>query len=289
MSEELENIDTELEENNIIPEEVAQELESTENIEEQEVKEPEVERPWKKEKTIPDTIPYSRFSEVNREKRDLELRLVEYESKLNQYNQLEQKTKEITSVEELASKVGEMDINEYTQTLIKLVEKQTDEKRQRQEDQARIQKIEQDISSAYISKIEEAAKKNPEIKDAAQYLTENYAQYLSKETRYALVTDDHAAEVIFEIATNKDLINFICTANPIDVTRKIARISAKYDSDNSKPVSKPQAEAFVPKSTPTGSPKTTNSVPPTSRKYSDAEIAKMSLAQYKQAKSDGRI
>lgn len=289
MSEELETV---LEEVESIPEtNEAVEQESTESQEQdtQEHKEPEIEKPWKKEKTVPESIPYSRFSEVNAEKRELERRLAEYENKLSQYNQLEQKTKEITSVEELTAKAGEMDLNEYTQALLNIANRKFEEDRKKEAETARMAAVEKEISEVYINRITESAKKNPEITEAAEYLTQNYAKYLPRETRYALVTDEHVGEVIYEIATNKDLINFICTANPIDAARKIAKISAKYDADISKSVRKPQVEAFVPKNTPTGSPKISNSAGSSTRKYTDAEIARMSSAQYRKAKADGRI
>lgn len=280
------------EETNIELEEIVEPLE-TEVVEqesnetEQEVQEEVIpERPWKKEKTVPDTIPYSRFSEVNAEKRILERQLAEYEQKFSKYSQLEEKTKEITSVDELTSKIGEMDINEYTQTLLKIARNNFEEDNRKVQETARIQKIEKDISDNFVAKLEVAAKKNPEIKDAAEYLSVNYMSQIRPEVRYAMVTDDNAPEVLFEIATDADLLNFICNANPIDAARKIARISAKYDNVQAQ-VKKP-AEAFVPKSTPTGSPRV-QGMPTTGRKLRDEDIAKLSMSDYAKAKRDGRV
>lgn len=256
------------------------ESESTEN----EVEEKPVERPWRKKE--PESIPYNRFREVNEERKELERRLSEYETRLKSFEESKAKVSEINSIEDLNAKMSELSIEEYNSHLITLARKQFEQETEKRQEQERIQKFEKDLNDNFMSKVERASKSNPEVKDAVEYLGQ-YAQRIPPQTRYAMLTDDNAGEVIFEIATNPELLNFVMTANPIDVARKIAKLSSKYDNASQNSTNEP-VQAFVPKSV--GSPKTSTSSPaPGKRKYSDAEIAKMSSADYRKAKADGRI
>lgn len=288
MSEFIENAEVE-QENYETPDVDENESGSESDETETEQVEPKVEEkeyPWKEKKT-PEQIPYGRFKEVNERKKELETRLAEYETRLRSFEESQNKVKEIGSVEELNAAMSELSIEEYNAHLINLARKSFEAEQSKKEEKSRIEKIETDIREAVSSKIEKAQERIPEIKEAVTYLNQ-YADYISPEARYAMLTDDNAAEVMFEIATDAALLEFIIKANPIDVQRKIARISAKYD--NAPIVNKPaKVEAFVPK-TPVGSPKTAgNMAAPGKRKYSDSEVAKMTGAEYRKAKTEGRI
>lgn len=286
MSEEnIEFAESEVVENNDIVESEVSESESNENNEsESHEEQKEVERPWKKKE--PESIPYNRFREVNEERKELERRLSEYESRLKSFEETKAKVSEINSIEDLNAKMSELSIEEYNSHLITLARKQFEQEQEKRQEQERIQKFEKDLNDNFVAKIEKSSKSNPEIREAVDYLGQ-YATRIPPQTRYALLTDDNAGEVIFEIATTPDLLNFVMTANPIDVARKIAKLSSKYDNVSQNSTNE-TVQAYVPKSS--LSPKTSQASPaPGKRKYSDAEIAKMSSADYRKAKADGRI
>lgn len=286
MSEEnIEFAESEVVENNDIVESEVSESESNENNEsESHEEQKEVERPWRKKE--PDSIPYNRFREVNEERKELERRISEYESRLKSFEETNAKISEINSIEDLNSKMSELSIEEYNSHLITLARKQFEQEQEKRQEQERIQKFEKDLNDNFVAKIEKSSKSNPEIREAVDYLGQ-YANRIPPQTRYALLTDDNAGEVIFEIATTPELLNFVMTANPIDVARKIAKLSSKYDNVSQNSTNE-TVQAYVPKSS--LSPKTSQASPaPGKRKYSDAEIAKMSSADYRKAKADGRI
>lgn len=274
-----------VENNDIVESEVSESVETNENNEsESNEEQKELERPWKKRE--PTTIPYNRFKEVNDERRELERRLSEYETRLKSFEESKAKVSEINSIEDLNSKMSELSIEEYNSHLITLARKQFEQEQEKRQEQERIQKFEKDLNDNFVAKIEKSSKSNPEISEAVDYLGQ-YANRIPPQTRYALLTDDNAGEVIFEIATTPELLNFVMTANPIDVARKIAKLSSKYDNVSQNSTNE-TVQAYVPKSS--LSPKTSQASPaPGKRKYSDAEIAKMSSADYRKAKADGRI
>lgn len=286
MSEEFENSNVEsevVEHNDIVESEVSESVESNEAAEVEVPEEKPVERPWKKKE--PESIPYNRFREVNEERKELERRLSEYESRLKSFEESKAKVSEINSIEDLNAKMSELSIEEYNSHLITLARKQFELEAEKRQEQERIKKFEKDLNDNFMTKIERSAKTNPEIREAVEYLGQ-YAQRIPAQTRYALLTDDNTAEVIFEIATTPELLNFIISSNPIDSARKIAKLSSKYDNQSSSEST--SIQAFVPKSS--LSPKTSQASPaPGKRKYSDAEIAKMSSADYRKAKAEGRI
>ena len=283
MSEEnIEFAESEVTENNdIVESEVSESVESNET---EVPEEKPAERPWKKRE--PESIPYNRFREVNEERKELERRLFEYESRLKSFEESKAKVSEINSIEDLNAKMSELSIEEYNSHLITLARKQFEQEQEKRQEQERIQKFEKDLNDNFVAKIERSAKTNPEIREAVDYLGQ-YATRIPAQTRYALLTDDNAGEIIFEIATNPDLLNFIISSNPIDSARKIAKLSSNYDNISQNSTNE-TVQAYVPKSS--LSPKTSQASPaPGKRKYSDAEIAKMSSADYRKAKADGRI
>jgi len=103
--------------------------------------------------------------------------------------------------------------------------------------------IERNIGNSFDEKVKEYAVVNPEIPRAVEHLTK-YAQHIPPEVRMALLTDDNAAAVAWEIATNSDLLEQVIRGNPVQSIKAIARISAKHDSVDSKPT------AFVPNKKP---------------------------------------
>jgi hypothetical protein len=137
-----------------------------------------------------------------------------------------------------------------------------------------------------------ASESNPDVIDAANYIAEK-ANLFSPETRYALVTDDHAPEIMHEIATTPGLLKSLLQMNPVDASRKIGRMSAKYD-DRPEGVSKVTARGSeIPDVMPgTKTPAKTGS-PNTQGKPANVGKVKwhpgMSASEQKQLQKEGRL
>lgn len=255
-----------------------QSIEQTENEGQEKIEEKPVHKPWEKKKEVSENVPYSRFKEINDERRELERKLSEYEQRVRTYEESQVKVKDIQTLDELTAKFDNNEINsaEYHNTLLRLAKQ---EFQKEQDEKARIaeqKKFEDDLNTNFVKKIESASKTNPEVVEAVNYITENFAQHLRPETRYALLTDDNAGEVIYEIATNQELLEFVLKANPIDVARKIAKLSSKYDNKTVPEKPMPKVEAMVPKQTTAKTPNI-GSKPSPSTRYRDD----MSMSEYR--------
>jgi len=94
------------------------------------------------------------------------------------------------------------------------------------------QKEQEDYQSSLIknfqANVEEAAKHNPEVVEAIQYI-EGFADRINPHVRRALLTDDNSADLCFEIATNPSLLAIVVNGDPIDAVRAMAKWSAKFE------------------------------------------------------------
>ena len=101
----------------------------------------------------------------------------------------------------------------------------------------RIQKANEEYQAKIVSdfqkNVEEAMKYNPEVVDAIQYI-ERYAEKINPNVRRALLTDDNAADLCYEIATNKDLLKLVIDGDPIDAVRAMTKWSTKFTRDSDK-------------------------------------------------------
>lgn len=282
-------VETEVVESEVIEQESFNSPEPEIDEEEKEVK--PVEKPWQKNK-VPEHIPYDRFREVNEKKRIAEEKLSEYEAKLAAYEASQNKTKSIENVDELSELLtnGEIDLPTYNREILKLAQKEFRQELEIEKEKERIAKIEKDIMDSFNDKITKAIERYPDIKDAVSHL-DQYAKYIPSEVRYALVSDDNLADVIYEIASDEELLKFVLTANPIDVHRKIARISAKYDKREEIVEERPAPVAFKPKVPVAPMPSRVPTTPGSSRRtYSASEIDKnVSWKNFNQALKEGRL
>lgn len=147
----------------------------------------------------------------------------------------------------------------------------------RQSDQ-KIAEIERNIGNSFSEKVAEYAVVNPEIQQAVDHLTK-YAQHIPPDVRMALLTDENAAAVAWEIATSSDLLEQVIRGNPLQSIKAIARISARHDSAPQKagtpapfvPTSKKPVVPEVPRST-------------ASQKNTDSMSNKEAWNQYKAGK-----
>lgn len=259
-------------------------LENGDGTQEPEQKPAEEYKPWKKS-PVPETIPYQRFSEVVSERKQLEERLAQKEKELEEYY----KTKKIVDGMDLSDiDPDQQTIEEVLQKVAIKVKTQVQAETAKAEEAKRISEIETRIADEFTKKVEKASAKNPEITEAVKYIN-TFAQHMPKETRYALVTDDNVGEVLYDIATTEGLLEQILRMNPIDAARKIAKISAKYDSqDDGSNLSKAtQRNVEIPKVMPksTGTPPKPSQTSKPTLRYSDD----MPMSQYMKLRSQGKI
>ena len=304
MSEETENVEEVLEN---VPENSSENVEevsqenpenSSENVEEgseeksEEKSEKKKYEPWKifKEKVIPETIPYSRFSEKVHEANTLQSKLSETEAELKKYKEAQEKISKIENFEDLKME-NFSNLNEYNQSLFALAEKKTEQRIAKEREQERIQKIQNDIVENFNKNILKASTENDEIKAANNWVLSNYSNTLRPETLYTLITDEYGPQVIHEIATTEGMLESFLKMDPLDASRKIGKMSAKYEGRPAN-VSKATAQNLtIPKvmpgtKTPTGTPNTQGK-PATSGKVRWNE--NMSIEEKKKLQKEGRL
>lgn len=241
------------EENLIETPEVEQEVIETP---ESEPKVVEVEKPWKKEKEVEEqTIPYSRFKDVNDEKRLYKEKVEQYEKELAELREkVTPKKKEIEDPDELDPNDFET-VKDYLKARDRVQEEKIQKAFMERMENARIQKANEEYQAKIVSNfqknVEEAMKYNPEVVDAIQYI-ERYAEKINPNVRRALLTDDNAADLCYEIATNKDLLKLVIDGDPIDAVIAMSKWSAKFTRDTDKIVESPNekledVKAMIPK------------------------------------------
>lgn len=204
-----------------------------------EVKEEEkvVERPWKKEKEEEQAIPYSRFKDVNEEKKLYKEKVEQYERELAELKQkVEPKKKEIEDPDELDPAEFET-VKDYLKARDKVqaekiqrdfMERMENTKRAKEEEEYRTTLI-----TNFQKNVEETAKYNPEVVDAIQYI-EKFSEKINPIVRKALLIDENAGDLCFEIATNPKLLEKVVSGDPVDAIRAMATWSARFTREEKK-------------------------------------------------------
>jgi len=252
--------------------------EQSENVENSEV-ETEVKKeeykPWKK---IPETIPYNRFSEKVQEVNEYKKKLEEFQKQLDSYRNTEEKVKTIESIEDLDINDFQ-DLKDYNRAFAQVFRKELQKEQEIIEERTKVERIEKEIFTTFQDKITKAVSRNPEVNDALNYVNQ-FAERIPAETRYALLTDENAADIIYEIATTEGLLEALTKMNPLDAARKLGKISSKYDSNNTSESSIPKSMEKVQEKIPSkmGTPNLKGKPVSGQIKYRDD----MSMAEYKQ-------
>jgi len=218
----------------------------------------EVEKPWKKEKEkeVSENIPYNRFKEVLEDKKMYKEKVEQYEKELAELREkVTPKKKEIEDPDELDPNDFET-VKDYLKARDRVQEEKIQKAFMERMENTRIQKANEEYQAKIVSdfqkNVEEAMKYNPEVVDAIQYI-ERYAEKINPNVRRALLTDDNAADLCYEIATNKDLLKLVIDGDPIDAVRAMTKWSAKFTRDSDKIVEKKSDEvptdvkAMIPK------------------------------------------
>lgn len=196
------------------------------------------ERPWNKRE--PDPIPYHRFQEVNNKFRDAEAKYNEIQKK---YEELEAKVNgpkmpEITNIDDIKPEQfktadGEIDNYAWLKAREAYLQKETfkafEQRQQQQEYQRRAAQVEHDLATKFDERLAESVKADPEVKEATDWFTKQYATKLSPQVRYAIVTDENGPDLIKHLCTDgTDIMQMLASNDEIGAIRAMAKWSAKF-------------------------------------------------------------
>jgi len=196
------------------------------------------ERPWNKKE--PDPIPYHRFQEVNSKYREIENRYNEIQSK---YAELEAKVNgpkmpEIKDIDEIRpEQFTDSDGNIDNYAWLKAREaylqqatfRQFEERQRQAEFKRRAQEIEDNLSNKFDERKAESIKYDPEVKEAVEWFTKEYATKLSPQVRYAIVTDENGPDLIKHLCTDgSHIMEMLSKRDEIGAIREMAKWSAKF-------------------------------------------------------------
>jgi len=247
------------------------------------------ERPWNKKE--PDPIPYHRFQEVNNKFRETEARYNEMQQK---YSELEAKVNgpkmpEITNIDDIKPEQfktadGEVDNYAWLKAREAYLQQETFkafEARQRQQEYQRAAaQVEKDLASKFEVRLEESIKADPEVKEATDWFTKQYATKLSPQVRYAIVTDENGPDLIKHLCTDgADIMQMLSSNDEIGAIRAMAKWSAKFSRT---PVSNDTSESEESDSKPTFT-QSTKPVTPTVKgtRAPTKRVEDMSPAEYR--------
>lgn len=100
---------------------------------------------------------------------------------------------------------------------------------EKQQQQALSQHIEV-VGQTFTKNVSEAIARNPEIAEAKEFF-DTYANQLHPQVAYELMIDENVGELMYDIATDQDLLAQVFRGNPADVVRMLHKMSAKIDRD----------------------------------------------------------
>ena len=233
-------------------------------------------KPWK-DKKLPESVPYDRFAEVNRERRELERRLTELENQRREFDELQKRAKEINTEADLNAKMSEMTIEEYNAHLLRLAEKRVEERFEARERERIEREANEKLVRTYSENVRIYAEQQPEVVEAVNYLV---GLNLHPMVQHQIMKDPNAGELIYKLATSQADLTAI-TGDPIDAVRHLGVVSSRLGVNaGSKSVLSTAVPKPVQPMKPAGSPKPVGTPQTARRTYSDAEIANMSSADY---------
>lgn len=200
-----------------------------ESEESEETKEGETEK--KDEQPKHENRVNKRIRELNEAKKQAESRAAQLESKLREIETRKE------AIDKLAD--GEMPdpnkfetmqdyVNALAEAKVKAALKLNQQEQLKQEQESAAKAYEQEVGSSFEQKVQLAAQANPDLPKAVEHLNK-LAQYIPLEVRHALITDENAAQLAWDIATNQELLDYVMKQNPINSIKVLAKLSAKYD------------------------------------------------------------
>lgn len=235
-------------------------------------------RPWElapkaEEEGDGPKIPYSRFKEVNEERKAYQQQLAQYEQELQQYRQRAEQVAQVKAPSEIKMEDYNT-VEEYLAARDEAVQAAAVARVEQafiQRETARIvEQRNQEMAQRFADNVEKHAAANPDVKRAVDWL-DSVADRLHPAVAREFLQDENAALLIHKVVTDKALLRQVFTGNPEDTIRNLHKISAKLEG----------AEAPVYKAPP---PRPTTGVPQTVRaaaKSPTKDPSKMSHAEYR--------
>lgn len=196
------------------------------------------EKPWKKEKKVPEHIPYDRFSSVVAEKNaekiareNAEKRAAEYEAKIKAYEESQNKVKTYTNIDEIMKDADNMSFEDLMAQVAKVTEQKIfsefEQKEKAKEQQREIEKVQ----SEFESRINSVKERIPDIEEAIDYLA-TYSSKIHPALQEKLIKDEYGPELAYRIASDEKLLDIFVNGNPADSLTLIGELKAeiKYAS-----------------------------------------------------------
>lgn len=213
------------------PEETEESTESKEG--EGEESEDGEKKPEEKQEQKPESRANRRIRELNRLKKDAESRAAQLEAQLRQIEARKAEIEKLADGEKPdPSKFATMQeyLDALTEARVNAALKAAEQNRLKAEQEHAETAYVQEIVGSFEQKVQIAAQANPDLPKAVEHLNK-MAQYIPVEVRQALLTDENAAQLAWEIATNQELLDYVCMQNPVNSIKVLAKLSAKYDVD----------------------------------------------------------
>jgi flagellar biosynthesis GTPase FlhF len=205
----------------------------SEESEEGETQDPEDSEAQKKDEPKQESRANKRIRELNEAKKLAESKAAQLEAQLRD---IELRKQEIDKLAEGEmpdpSKFSTMQeyINALAEAKVQAALKLNEQSRLKAEQERAETAYVQEIVGSFEQKVQIAAQSNPDLPKAVEHLNK-LASHIPVEVRQALLTDENAAQLAWEIATNQELLDYVCKQNPVNSIKVLAKISAKYDVD----------------------------------------------------------
>lgn len=235
-------------------------------------------RPWElapkaEEEGDGPKIPYSRFKEVNEERKAYQQQLAQYEQELQQYRQRADQLSQVKAPSEIKMEDYNT-VEEYLAARDEAVQNAAVARVEQaflQRETARlVEQRNQEMLSRFEQSVAQHAATNPDVKRAVDWL-DSVADRLHPAVAREFLQDENAALLIHKVVTDKALLRQVFGGNPEDSIRILHKVSAKLDG-----VAAPTAKASAPRPT-TGVPQTVR----TGTKAPTKDPSKMSMAEYR--------
>lgn len=213
------------------PEETEESTESKEG--EGEDSEDGEKKPEEKQEQKPESRANKRIRELNEAKKLAESRAAQLEAQLRQIEARKAEIEKLADGEKPdPSKFATMQeyLDALTEARVNAALKAAEQNRLKAEQEHAETAYVQEIVGSFEQKVQIAAQANPDLPKAVEHLNK-IAQYIPVEVRHALLTDENAAQLAWEIATNQELLDYVCMQNPVNSIKVLAKLSAKYDVD----------------------------------------------------------
>ncbi len=190
-------------------------------------------KPEEKQEQKPESRANKRIRELNQAKKDAESRAAQLEAQLRQIEARKAEIDKLADGEKPdPSKFATMQeyLDALTEARVNAALKAAEQNRLKAEQEHAETAYVQEIVGSFEQKVQIAAQANPDLPKAVEHLNK-MAQYIPVEVRQALLTDENAAQLAWEIATNQELLDYVCAQNPVNSIKVLAKLSAKYDVD----------------------------------------------------------